>query len=94
MKDKTVDEIAETRHRAIEDLKEHFPNEELGIIDTWLDDEKNSLWKLGRSIQLLSTADVAYFTAEFDLYRGCRIEYKCADEYGINRILETRDDYV
>ena len=39
---------------------------------------------LGKSLELLSTADVAYFCKGWDEYRGCKIEHTCATEYGID----------
>lgn len=46
------------------------------------------LWFLGKSLELLSTADVAYFIGEWKNYRGCKIENTCAKEYGIETIEE------
>lgn len=37
---------------------------------------------------LLSTADVAYFLKGWNTARGCRIEYMCADNYGIGAYFE------
>jgi hypothetical protein len=44
------------------------------------------LWFLGKSIELLSVADAAYFAKDWDKYRGCKIEHSCAVEYGIKVI--------
>lgn len=44
------------------------------------------LWFLGKSIELLSVADAAYFAKDLDKYRGCKIEHSCAVEYGIKVI--------
>ena len=41
-----------------------------------------------RKIELLSTADIAYFVKDLNTARGCRIEYMCADNYGIGAYFE------
>lgn len=46
------------------------------------------LYNLGKSIQLLSDADVAYFVSGWNKARGCRIEYMCASDYGIGTYFE------
>lgn len=46
------------------------------------------LWYLGKSLELLSTADIAYFAPGWNEARGCRIENQCAKEYGIEKIIE------
>ena len=44
------------------------------------------LWFLGKSLELLADADVAYFAPGWEDARGCKIEHTCAVEYDINRI--------
>ena len=44
------------------------------------------LWFLGKSLELLSGADIAYFAKDWQKARGCKIEHECAVEYGISRI--------
>lgn len=46
------------------------------------------LWFLGKSIQFLGQADVAYFIGDWEKYRGCRTENFVAKEYGIKVIEE------
>ena len=58
------------------------------IIDSFIDGEGTPLWYLGKSIELLSTADIAYFLKGWNTARGCRIEYMCASDYGIGTYLE------
>ena len=60
---------------------------EVEIIDSFFEEaphEAKPLWFLGKSLELLSTADVAYFAKDWDKYRGCKIEHTCATEYGID----------
>ena len=90
MKDKTNEEILAVRTQAIEIAKEAI-GEEVEVIDSFFQNaphEAKPLWFLGKSLELLSSADVAYFAEGWDCYRGCRIEHTCAVEYGIMVIAE------
>lgn len=44
------------------------------------------VWYLGKSIQFLSQADIAYFGGDWRNARGCKIEHEVAVQYGIDRI--------
>lgn len=46
------------------------------------------LWWLGKSIELLAQADVAYFVKGWNKARGCLIENECAFRYGVKTIRE------
>ena len=50
--------------------------------------DANPLWFLGKSLELLAGADIAYFTKDWEEARGCRIEHTCALEYGIETVVE------
>ena len=92
MKGKTDEEILSERQKAIESVKEKYGDENIEIIDSFFQSapaDARPLWFLGKSIELLSTADVAYFCKGWDQARGCRIENTCAIEYGI----EVIEDY-
>lgn len=59
---------------------------EVEIIDSFFEKaphDAKPLWFLGKSIELLSTADVAFFAKGWENARGCKIENVCAKEYGI-----------
>lgn len=91
MNDKTNEQIEAERNRAIEEIKNKYPEEEVEIIDSFFKDaphEAKPLWFLSKSLELLSTADIAYFVEGWDQYRGCKIEHTCATEYGIEVIAE------
>ena len=63
--------------------------EEVELIDSFFQSapaDARPLWFLGKSLELLSTADVAYFAPGWKDARGCKIEHLCAVEYGIDRI--------
>lgn len=85
MKDKTNEEIISTRNKIADDVK-NIVGEDVEIIDSFFKDaphDANPLWFLSKSIELLSTADYAYFGEEWEKYRGCKIEHECALQYGI-----------
>lgn len=85
MKDKSNEEILKVREKAIASAKDMI-GEDVEVIDSFFKDaphDAKPLWFLGKSIELLSTADVAYFAKGWEEARGCRIENECAIEYGI-----------
>ena len=87
MRGKTKEEIEEQRKQAIEDITKNFGSD-FEIIDSYFADydPKNGcipLKYLAKSIELLADADVAYFCDGWRCTRGCEIEHKCAEEYGI-----------
>ena len=87
MKGLSEKEIKSNREKAIRKIKSLYGND-AEIIDSFIEGEGNSLWFLGKSIELLSTADVAYFLKGWNKARGCRIEYMCASNYGIGAYFE------
>lgn len=95
MKGKTDEEILAVREKAIASVKEKIADgEEVLVIDSFLQGapaDARPLWFLGKSLELLSTADVAYFAKGWENARGCRIENTCAIEYGIDVIEDYTD---
>lgn len=74
MRDKTDEEIKKERREAIEHVKKEV-GEDVEVID--------SLWFLGNSFELLSSADVVVFIGNWRDYRGCKMEHEAAKQYGI-----------
>ena len=90
MKGKTNDEILAVREKAIASAKREL-GEEVEVIDSFFKDapvDAKPLWYLAKSLELLSTADVAFFAKGWEEARGCRIENTCAIEYGIELVIE------
>ena len=88
MKDKSDDEILKEREKAIADARKYL-GEDVEVIDSFFKDaphDARPLWFLSKSLELLSTADVAYFAKGWDSARGCRIEHNCAVAYDIDVI--------
>ena len=88
MRGKTDEEILQEREKAVASAEKHL-GEKVEVIDSFFQNapaEAKPLWFLGKSLELLSTADVAYFAPGWEEARGCRIENTCAIEYGITVI--------
>ena len=89
MKGKTDEEIEAERAKAVEEAKAVVNDDDVEVIDSFFKDapvDARPLWFLGKSVELLSGADAAYFAKDWDKYRGCKIEHTCAVEYGIKVI--------
>lgn len=92
MRGKTDEEILAERKKAIESAERNL-GEPVEVIDSFFQNapaDARPLWFLGNSLELLSTADIAYFAKGWEDARGCRIENQCAIEYGI----EVIEDYT
>ena len=84
MKDKTIQEIEQERKEIIEKIRKYFW--EIEVIDSFIKDaphDAKPLWFLGKSLELLSNADVIVLGKNRERARGCRIEHECAVQYGI-----------
>lgn len=77
-------QIEYEREELVKDLKKCF-GEDINILDTifHFTEDVPSLVYLGRSIEVLSKADVAMFMDGWENARGCRIEHDAAKDYGI-----------
>lgn len=79
-----MDERREVLLQAVADC-----GDEVELIDSFLRDapqDAKPLWFLGRSIELLSVADMVYFMPGWESARGCQIEHECAKRYGLRII--------
>lgn len=91
MRDKTDEEIKAERAEIVNRVTERFG--EVEVIDSFIeenapDNANSGLWYLGKSLELLSTADCVYFAEGWQDYRGCKIEHECAVQYGIDIVGE------
>ena len=94
MNGKTNEEIEAVREKAIASATDML-GESVEVIDSFFKDaphDAKPLWFLGKSLELLSNADVAYFAKGWENARGCRIEHECAIEYGIDLIEDYKDE--
>ena len=89
MRDKTDNEIKAERAEIVKRVTERFG--EVEVIDSFFESaphDARPLWFLGKSLELLSTADFAYFAEGWQNYRGYKIEHECAVQYGIDIVGE------
>lgn len=89
MNGKTDAEILEVRNKAVKSAEREL-GEKVEVIDSFFRNapaEAKPLWFLGKSLELLSEADVAYFAKGWEEARGCKIEYQCAIDYGIELVI-------
>ena len=92
MQGKTNEEIYKERNSAVEKASELL-GEAVEVIDSLFKGapvNAKPLWYLGKSIELLAEADVAYFASGWKEARGCVIEHDCAIAYGINTIVSVK----
>ena len=85
MRGKSDEEILAERQKAIE-AAEKVIGEPVEVIDSFFEKapvNAKPLWFLGKSLELLAGADIAYFAKGWQDARGCKIENTCAIEYGI-----------
>ena len=88
MRGKSDEEILAVREMAIKAAEEMI-GEQVEVIASFFQSapaDARPLWFLGKSLELMATADVVYFADGWQEARGCRIEHECAVEYGIDRI--------
>lgn len=88
MRDKSNEEIKLERERCIEFVKKEV-GEDIEIIDSFFENaphDTRPLWYLSKSLELLSTADVAVFCGDWHKYRGCQIENLCCERYDIRKM--------
>lgn len=90
MNGKTDEEIKKERLRVISKIGD-LVSEPFEVIDSYFESaphDAKPLWFLGKSIELLSSADLAYFSKGWESSRGCYIEHACAVSYMIETITE------
>lgn len=89
MSGKTDKEIKEERARIVSKISE-IVTEPFQVIDSFFESaphDAKPLWFLAKSIELLASADLAYFSKGWENARGCRIEHDCAVAYLIETII-------
>lgn len=88
MNGKSDEEIKKERQDALLQAVATY-GEEVELIDSFFESaphDAKPLWFLGKSLELLSTADIVYFASGWESARGCKIEHECAVAYGLNII--------
>ncbi len=88
MKDKTAEEIKQERQQIIDAIVKEY-GKDIEIIDSYFEGapaDARPLWFLGKSLELLSIADMVFFAPGWGNARGCKIEHEAAETYGIRII--------
>lgn len=85
----SMEEIKATREKALITIKKSkkIPDfENAKILDNILafSEKKPPLFFLGKSLELMSEADLVIFIGDISNSRGCLIEHQCAKAYGID----------
>ena len=86
MNGKTDKEIKAEREKAIKLCKKYL-GDDIEVIDSFMEGaphDAKPLWFLGKSLELLSEADYAFFCEGWEEARGCIIEHECAQKYDIH----------
>ena len=91
MNEKTKEQIRAERDEVIVKLSQRY-NGNIEILDTIFDLDENThpLVYLGKSIEILAQADLAYFMKNWNESRDCVVEHLCAVRYGIEIEQEVR----
>lgn len=90
MRGRTEEEIRESFAK-MKRIAEAYEGEELELIDTWIAEEPpegaktNAVWYLGKSLEMLSTADVYIGVSTYGYFPGCYVEEEVAQLYKIKR---------
>ena len=75
--------IKTVREFAKEDIEDQFDGN-AKVLNTLIEFNSHSpIYNLGKSIEMLSKADYAYFCPGWQDYRGCRIEHQICVDYDI-----------
>lgn len=86
MNGRTDEAIKEERAKVIAAMKKENP--EAKVIDSFFEGaphDAKPLWFLGKSFELLSTADLCVFVDYAEIKtRGCQLEYEACIAYGID----------
>lgn len=81
----TDDEIKKKRQEIVKSIAENTPSE-INVIDSFMENaphDASPVWFLGKSIEYLSKADMAYFALGWEKARGCIIEHAICSLYHI-----------
>lgn len=83
-KNLSEEQILERRSEIVEFLETQFS--EFEVLDNVSILDKNELQNLGKSIEILSEADLVVFDTGWYNSRDCLIEFKCCNLYGIKML--------
>ena len=82
-------DVAAEKQAILKRVEKEYPNETLELIDSNISEyapmngDEAGVWYLGKSLELLATADLAVFADGWRDARGCRIERAVCEAYNI-----------
>lgn len=88
MRDKTNEQIKSIREAVVKYVSNKY-DDDVTIIDSFFENaphDARPLWFLGKSFELLSTADLVVFVDNWNEYRGCVMENEACKKYDIEFI--------
>ena len=94
MANRSEEEILNERLEVLNKLKKDLKTDNIAIIDSYFEEDEpkstihKGVYHLGKSLELLSTADVAYFCKGWQHARGCLIEKEVCQAYNILTYIE------
>lgn len=83
MRGKTNEEIKAERERLIGKAREHY-GADIEVVDSFFEGapaDARPLWFLGKSLELMSTADALVHARGWEWYSGCMVENLAATLY-------------
>lgn len=93
---RSFEEVTADLARARKWITKHIvekTDEDVELIDNFdcsTPDGGSRLWCLGEAIKKLGECDACFFAEGWQNYKGCRVEMKICNLYGIDAIFETK----
>lgn len=90
MQGRTDEEIKRERQEIADMIIAEY-GKDTEIIDSFFEDapaDARPLWFLGKSLEMLSIADMAFFAKGWENARGCSLEHMACEEYRIEIICD------
>lgn len=94
-KERSKEEITRERKQMVLFAKKFYGSEDITVINSYFKEgtlHELELYRLGKAIKLLSTADVVLFAPNYENTRSCAIEHLCAEKY-IMSWVDIADDF-
>ena len=73
------------------EIMRSFKSLGIDVIDSYIEEDGTPVELLGKSLEMMSKADLVYLVKGWDKARGCRIEKQVAEDYGFTIIKGYKD---
>lgn len=81
--DRPESDVMDDISKAEELITSYYPNEELDFIHNYDYIGHSRVECLGQAIKKMAICDIVYFINDWDKHKGCIIEHKVCELYGI-----------